>query len=235
MGNINVLLIEDDPMVREVNRQFIEKVDSYKVIGFASNGVKGIEQIELLKPDLVFMDIFMPEQGGMITIQKIREKKLPVDVITVTAANDMKTVQHILQYGVFDYIMKPFTFERMKEALESYLLYHQRIKDKEDLTQKELDEILHSKREEVSGTAVDELPKGLNRATLDKIVTYIQAQTEPISAEEVSKGVGLARVTARRYLEYLEKQKMVEIVIQYGGIGRPINQYIAVGMSKTHH
>ncbi len=61
---INVLLIEDDPMVREVNRQFIEKVAGFEVIGQASNGVEGIEQICSLQPDLVFMDIFMPEQDG---------------------------------------------------------------------------------------------------------------------------------------------------------------------------
>ncbi|WP_042352813.1 response regulator [Bacillus massiliigorillae] len=228
MGNITVLLIEDDPMVREVNRQFIEKVKGYTVVGFASNGVEGISQIEKLKPNLVFMDIYMPEQDGLLTIEKIRGKKLPVDVITVTAANDMKTVQHVLQYGVFDYIMKPFTFERVKQSLDRYSDYKQRMDSEDGFTQKELDHIFHSQQSNEKEHPNDCLPKGLNPATLDKIVSYISSQTNPISAEEVSKGVGLARVTARRYLDYLEKQNKVEIIIQYGGIGRPVNQYVVV-------
>ncbi|MGM9922623.1 MAG: response regulator [Bacillus sp. (in: firmicutes)] len=228
MKNISVLLIDDDPMVREVNRQFIENVKGFQVIGFAGNGTEGIERIEALKPQLVFMDIFMPEQDGVQAIRKIREKNLNVDVITVTAANDMKTVQHVLKYGVFDYIMKPFTMERVGQSLENYMLYRERTIGKEDISQQELDELFHVKRKASRNQSEGHLPKGLNPATLEKIVSYIQEQKEPISAEAVSKGVGLARVTARRYLDYLEKQKKVEIIIQYGGVGRPINQYIAV-------
>lgn len=64
------------------------------------------------------MDIFMPEQDGIITLGKIREEHLHVDVIAVTAANDMPTVQRILHLGVYDYIMKPFTFERIEQTLK---------------------------------------------------------------------------------------------------------------------
>lgn len=67
---IKVLLIEDDPMVREVNRQFIEKVEGFKVIAMCKNGVEGFEKILECKPDLVFMDIFMPEQDGIATLKK---------------------------------------------------------------------------------------------------------------------------------------------------------------------
>ena len=62
---IKVLLIEDDPMVREVNRQFIERVNGFEIVGMAANGVEGFEKICTLKPDLVLMDIFMPEQNGV--------------------------------------------------------------------------------------------------------------------------------------------------------------------------
>lgn len=128
MVQIKVLLIEDDPMVREVNRQFIEKVDHFQVIGQASNGLDGVTQIRQHQPDLVFMDIFMPEQDGITSLHKIRELDLPVDVITVTAANDMDTVKQVLHLGVFDYIMKPFSFERVKGTLENYLRFKNKRK-----------------------------------------------------------------------------------------------------------
>ncbi|MGM9926600.1 MAG: response regulator [Bacillus sp. (in: firmicutes)] len=229
---ISVLLIEDDPMVREVNRQFIERVKGSKVIGFAANGAEGLEKIRILRPDLVFMDIFMPEQDGVATLHKLREQSIQVDVIAVTAANDMKTIQQVLQLGAFDYIMKPFKFERIKQSLENYYTYRQKIVSEQEITQKELDQILYFNQSEQKEPSIDGLPKGLNAVTLEKIVSYIHNQISPISAEAVAHGVGLARVTARRYLDYLEKQHKVKIVIQYGGVGRPINQYIKVDETK---
>lgn len=143
MAQIRVLLIEDDPMVREVNRQFIEKVEHFQVVGQAPNGLEGITQICQLKPDLVFMDIFMPEQDGITSLRKIRELDLPVDVITVTAANDMETVKQILHLGVFDYIMKPFSFERVKGTLDNYLRFNKQTQTERELTQGELDQLFH--------------------------------------------------------------------------------------------
>ena len=224
MQPIQVLLVEDDPMVRQVNRQFIEQVAGYHLIGTAKNGVEGIQQIKQLKPDLVFMDIFMPEQDGIETLRMIREKGLKVDVIAVTAANDIKTIQKMLQLGVFDYIMKPFSFDRMKHTLQSYRNFKAKFEEKNEMTQSELDILLH-KQKSASQSSDEHLPKGLNAATLSKIVTFIGTQEQSVSAEEVANGVGLARVTARRYLDYLEKQHKVKIDIQYGGVGRPVNQY----------
>jgi two-component system response regulator DctR len=221
-----VLLIEDDPMVQEVNRQFIEQVNGFTVIGTAGNGMEGIEMIRELQPDLVIVDIYMPHQDGLETLQQIRTEGHTVDVIAITAASDMETVRRVLQNGAFDYIMKPFKFDRLKQSLENYHTFRQKLKDKEKLTQKELDALLQPNEIKTHS----ELPKGLNDITLQKIVHYLQQQTNPVSAEEVAEGVGIARVTARRYLEYLEKQQKVEIDIQYGGVGRPVNRYIMKNM-----
>jgi two-component system response regulator DctR len=217
-----VLLIEDDPMVQEVNRQFIEQVNGFTVIGTAGNGIEGIEMIRELQPDLVIVDIYMPHQDGLETLQQIRTEGHTVDVIAITAASDMETVRRVLQNGAFDYIMKPFKFDRLKQSLENYHAFRQKLKEKEKLTQKELDALLQPNETETRS----KLPKGLNDITLQKIVHYLQKQMNPVSAEEVAEGVGIARVTARRYLEYLEKQQKVEIDIQYGGVGRPVNRYI---------
>ncbi|AHN22500.1 response regulator [Lysinibacillus sphaericus] len=232
MTQINVLLIEDDPMVREVNRQFIEKVAGFEVIGQASNGVEGIEQICSLQPDLVFMDIFMPEQDGLTSLRKIRELKIPVDVITVTAANDMETVKQVLHLGVFDYIMKPFSFERVQGTLENYKRFKQQMQTEREFTQGELDQLFHYHNEQEKRELANEeksektLPKGFNRATLEKVVHYLQS-VDGASAEDVASGVGIARVTARRYLDYLEKQQEITMDVHYGGIGRPINYYFS--------
>lgn len=210
-------------MIRQVNQQFIEKVKGFQIIGTAGNGIEGMKLIKKLKPNLVIMDIFMPEQNGIQTLQQLRESKLNVDVITITAATEMKTIRQILQLGVYDYIMKPFTFERIKQTLENYRNFKEKMGRKKELTQTELDELIHPHRLNLQG--LNELPKGLNASTLDKIIAFIRMQDNSVSAEEVANGVGLARVTARRYLDYLEKQQKVVIDIQYGSVGRPVNQY----------
>ncbi len=70
-----------------------------------------------------------------------------------------------------------------------------------------------------------DLPKGFNRTTLEKVLNYIKQSDEGSSADEVALNIGVARVTARRYLDFLEKQKLIKVDVHYGGIGRPINQY----------
>ena len=92
MKIIQVLLVEDDPMVREVNRQFIERVEGFKVIDMASDGIKGIEKIKSLTPDLVVMDIFMPEQDGIETLRQIRQQNLNVDCIFLPAVRPSITL-----------------------------------------------------------------------------------------------------------------------------------------------
>lgn len=219
-----VVLIEDDPMVQEVNRQFVDRVPGFRVIGVAGNGMDGMKLIQKLKPDLILIDVFMPNQDGLTTFKQIRAKGLHVDVIAITAASDMDTVRSFLQQGAFDYIMKPFKFERMKKALEKYRSFQMQVHKKQNISQEELDEILFQKELEEEA----DLPKGLNAVTLKKISSFLASNSFPISAEEVAEGLGIARVTARRYLEYLEKCGKVQIDIQYGGIGRPVNRYIYI-------
>lgn len=229
MGAIKILLIEDDPMVREVNRQFIERIEGYEIVGTAANGVSGFEKIKELQPDVVLMDIFMPEQDGLETLRQIRGEMVNVDVISVTAANDMQTIQHILQLGVYDYIMKPFTFERMQQTLENYRQFKWKTENTEDMTQQELDALIRKGRVEEKVEARPdlklELPKGFNRSTLDKVLAYLKQCEDGASADEVAAAIGVARVTARRYLDFMEKRRLIKVDAQYGGVGRPVNQY----------
>lgn len=221
---IRVLLIEDDPMVQEVNKQFIEKVDGFEVVEKAANGKEGIEKIQKLQPDLVILDVYMPTQDGLEVLYHIRKEQLPVDVITVTAANDPETIRKMLQNGAVDYILKPFKFERIQKALENYKTYTQKLSEQTSVSQDHIDKILL--KEEEDATVEVDLPKGLNNLTLNQIIKYLDQQTIAKSAEDVAEGVGLARVTARRYLEFMKNTGQIKLDMQYGGVGRPVNRYI---------
>jgi two-component system, CitB family, response regulator DctR len=228
---IQVVLIEDDPMVQEVNKQFVERVHGFKVVGIANNGIDGVEKIRKLAPELAILDIYMPGQNGMDTLKQIRREQLAVDVIVITAANDIQTIQSMLQNGAIDYIMKPFKFERVRQALEQYRALNTQLTQDNTLTQSELDRLLMRNAAPVAGPkeqAEDELPKGLQELTMKQILLFLMNQSQSLSAEEVAEGVGLARVTARRYLDHLVKKKAVKLDMQYGGVGRPINRYLWV-------
>jgi two-component system response regulator DctR len=72
---------------------------------------------------------------------------------------------------------------------------------------------------------VEELPKGLNQTTLDLVVDYLKYNNKFHTSMELSKEVGIARVTARRYLEYLSDKKAVQVELEYGSVGRPVHRY----------
>jgi len=222
-----VVLIEDDSMVLEIHRQFVERAGPFQVIGTASNGREGMELLRRLTPDLAILDMYMPVQDGLTTLSQLRSEELNIDVIAITAANDLETIRRVLQLGAVDYIMKPFQFERVKQALEQYAAKRGGLTGDASLSQTELDRLLygHERVEPALKSGEQDLPKGLQAMTLRQIVLYMEEQTGSRSAEEVAEGTGLARVTARRYLEYLQKQGVLLLDVQYGGVGRPINRY----------
>ena len=214
-------------MVQEVNKQFVERVKGFKVIASAKNGAEGLQKIKEYQPDLVLLDIFMPNFDGVEVLHKIRAEKIDVDVIVITAANDRQTIRTMLQNGALDYIIKPFKFERIQQSLHNYKTYRKKLVSDDSLSQLQLDQMLFLKETKNAKEQIElDLPKGLNKGTLQVITSYLQKQNTPKSAEEVADGVGLARVTARRYLEYLKEVCVIEVDIQYGVVGRPVNRYI---------
>ncbi|HEK9100864.1 response regulator [Bacillus pfraonensis] len=220
---IKVLLVEDDPMVQEVNKEFIRSVKGFQVVAVANNGEEGVHLAKKINPDLVILDIFMPKKNGIKVLQEFRKQELETDVIVVSAAKDRETIKLMLQNGAMDYIIKPFKLYRIQQALEKYRQYRMSLKESGAISQEQLDVLLYAGR---SKKKVSNLPKGLNEFTLNEIEAYVKKQDESRSAEEVASAIGIARVTARRYLDYLEKEGFIRLAVQYGGVGRPVNRYV---------
>lgn len=238
MREIELFLVEDDPMVMEVNKEFIQQIGGFRVVGEASTGQKALDQLPIFHPQLTIVDIFLPDISGMQIVKEIRDQGIATDIIMITAAQDVGTVQKMLRYGIIDYIVKPFKFARLKAALEKYKIYVERIKGGGSLDQAALDQLMYlglnlEKTAYNSGLgkigvqemSKGELPKGLREITLQQVLRFLARRGRGYSAEEVAEGIGLARVTARRYLEYLEKIGKVCQESQYGTVGRPVNKY----------
>jgi len=224
---IRVLLIEDDPMVAELNRIYLSRVAGFETVASARSASEAMELLQTHSVDLLLMDIFMPGQSGIELMEEIRRLALDVDVIFVTAARDTVTLDRALKLGAVDYLIKPFEFERLKQALERYGETRRMIRGGQALDQGELDRRLAHRP--VESRMAEGLPKGLDRNTLDKVVKAIAAWpgTPPwFTSEEIGQQVGISRVSVRKYFEFLCTLKVLRMEPGYGTGGRPVHRFL---------
>lgn len=113
----NILICDDAAFMRMMIKDILTK-NGYNVIGEAENGVKAIEKYNEMKPDLVLMDITMPEMDGIQALKKIREADASSSVIMCSAMGQQAMVIEAIQSGAKDFIVKPFQAERVLEAVK---------------------------------------------------------------------------------------------------------------------
>jgi two-component system, CitB family, response regulator MalR len=223
---IRVVLVDDEPMVAELNRIYVERVPDFKVVASARSAAEGLGVLKTQPVDLLLLDIFMAGQTGMDLMAEIRRLSLDVDVIFVTAARDAKTIGKALKLGAVDYLIKPFEFERLQQALEGYRATHRMVHTGQPLSQTELDAALRRNSREAPGEA--DLPKGLDRATLARVCQAILDLPEGapwFRSEDLARQVGISRVSVRKYLEFLCGRKALRMEPSYGGMGRPVHRF----------
>lgn len=218
---INVLIVEDDPMVAELNRRYLEKVEGFSLAAIVSNGEEALAYLQDNQVDLVLLDVFMSGMNGLDLLAAIRQQQYGVDVILVTAARDKESVQAALRQGAVDYLIKPFEFERFQASLLAFKQRADFIENQEHLCQEGLDEqVFYQSRIEKT-----ELPKGLDRHTLQNVWSHIMATQGEFTAEIMAGLVGISQVSIRKYLKYLETMDLLNVTINYGAVGRPISKY----------
>jgi two-component system, CitB family, response regulator len=220
---VKVLIIEDDLQIATIHKRFVERMEGFQVIGIATDRLDAEEQLHILQPDLLLLDVFFPDMNGLDFLQYIKENNLQCDVIMITAAQELQTVSTALRKGVFDFIIKPVIYERFKQTLTNYYTFHQKLNSKyaSHLSQEEIDNLVtKSYRTENSL-----LPKGIDKLTLDKIIYTMKNYKDSFTAEQLGKEIGMSRTTARRYLEFLVSNGKIEAELSYGTVGRPERVY----------
>jgi response regulator of citrate/malate metabolism len=233
---LRVLVVDDDFMVAKIHRKFVEQVDGFEVVGEARSGSSALDAVEELGPDLVLLDIYLPDMSGLEVLRSLRGSGNQVDVLVVTAARDVDTVQEALRGGVVHYLIKPFTAEAMRERLLHFASTHRSVKAVRrvggEVGQDEVDQLFRSARR--SGTR-DTLPKGLTAQTLELVVTALRgraAENGSLSAAECAEEVGLARVSVRRYLEHLVGAGLADVSLKSGSPAPPARRYRGTGPAR---
>ncbi len=217
-----VLIVEDDPMVSMINEQYVNRNKAFRVVGKCKDGKSALEYLENNTVDLIVLDVYIPLMDGFETLRQIRKNKKSVDIIMVTAANDRASLEEALHLGVVDYLVKPFTYDRFRIALDKYVSHLAALKDFDTLNQKNIDFIIEN-----SHKKSDELyPKGIQEKTMQVILDEMRKNPSRwTTGDEISERIGLTGVTVRRYLNYLTEKGILLSEIDYETGGRPCMMY----------
>jgi two-component system, CitB family, response regulator MalR len=221
---INVLIVEDDPMVARFNQRYLEEIKGFHLIGISNSIEDAMVKVNEYKIDLILLDVYMPgKHTGMDLLEQIRKEQREADVILITAASEVDNIQSALRMGVVDYLIKPFEFERFKKALTSYRESNRMLQKQSTIDQSELDLLLLRDVQEAGDKAP--LPKGLTSSTLSSIYDKIVSlEGQSFSTDDIADVTSISRVSIRKYLRFLKDIGVVDETLIYG-IGRPVYQY----------
>ena len=181
------------------------------------------------------LDIHLPDMSGIDVLQAIRNLPGdPVDVIAITAARELDTVRAAMAGGVMHYLVKPFVSRVLLDRLDQYVTHRQAMLEHDSSTtpaldQEHIDRMLQPRSSPTQAPTQTPthgaLAKGLSASTLAAVVGALKLGHDGVSATEVAEQVGVARVSARRYLEYLVARRQATITQKYGSAGRPEKLY----------
>ena len=221
---IGVLIVDDDFMVAKVHAGFVAALDGFEVVGTASTGAQALAEIARLNPDLVLLDVYLPDMTGLDVLRRLRAEGPPTDVIVISAARDVESIRSALHGGVLHYLVKPFDRRTFEARLQDYARLRGELAELDEAGQGDVDRMFG--RSGGGRQAVVQTPKGITPETLELVRTALaEAGADGLSATECSERTGLARVSARRYLEQLVAGQEADVRQRYGTAGRPERRF----------
>ncbi|OZC57054.1 hypothetical protein CH289_03925 [Rhodococcus sp. RS1C4] len=214
---LTVLIVDDDFMVASIHSELIAEVDGFRPIGTAGTGSKALAIAEAVEPDLLLLDVHLPDMTGLEVLQRLRARGQEIDAIMVTAERDAQYVNAALRGGASQYLVKPFDLDELKVRI---VRYRAARLEGGNADQRSIDAAFSS----LAGhTVMPSLPKGLSSESLDLVRNTMAAGRE-VSASECGAESGMARSTVRRYLEFLVDSGEARVRHNYGK-GRPERLY----------
>jgi response regulator of citrate/malate metabolism len=229
---IDVLVVDDDVRVAGINAAYVGKVPGFRVVGTAHTAAEALALLERTAVDLVLLDHYLPDETGLALVRRLRQRGHHTDVIMVTAARDIATVQAAMRHGALQYLVKPFTFAGLRAKLDAYAALRRALESSGEAEQAQVDRIFGAlgapplDAGTVTAAAGARLPKGHSALTADLVREVLRGADGPLSAQEVAERSGLSRQTAQRYLKLLERAGRVRMSLKYGETGRPEHRYV---------
>lgn len=217
------MVVEDDPVVAGLHCRFVARVPGFDTVGVAETASQAEHMVAAMRPDLLLLDLGLPDRNGIELLRRLRARGDEVEAITVTAASGVADVRATVHLGVVDYLVKPFDQERLRQAL-SVFTRRMAMLSADRLGQGDVDRICSD-----GPNARRWLPRDLSVARLEEIQRRFARAPAPVTAADLAAGLGISRVTARRYLEYLVTIGQAQSSALASGPGRPTKTYVPAG------
>ncbi|MET9885904.1 response regulator [Streptomyces sp. NPDC006430] len=219
---IHVLVVDDDMRVALINAAYVAKVPGFHVCAQAHSAAEALSYIDAHPVDLILLDHYLPDENGLGLVRRLRQLGHRTDVIMVTAARDLATVQAAMRLGALQYLVKPFTFAGLRTRLEAYGSLRRALETGGEAEQAEVDRIFGAL---AAAGAPNELPKGHSPTTAELVRQVLRSAEGPLSTQQIADRGGISRQTAQRYLKLLERTARVTLSLRYGETGRPEHRY----------
>ncbi|MDZ7884337.1 MAG: response regulator [Mycobacterium sp.] len=220
----DVLIVDDDFMVAEIHRRFVERIEGFQPVAVARSGTEALAAAAAHHPHLILLDVYLPDMTGLEVLHRLRADGDHVGVIMITAARELDTVRGALDGGAADYLIKPFEFDQLQAKLTAFAARADALASDGGADQSMIDALFGGP---ATAATSDVLPKGLGAETGRLVLDAVRAADE-VSAAECADLVGISRVSARRYLEHYLAAGALELRLQYG-VGRPERRYRSAG------
>ncbi|MGY4719755.1 response regulator [Naumannella huperziae] len=217
---ISVLVVDDDFMVARIHQAFVDQTPGFRTVATANDGAAAIRSAGEHQPELILLDIYLPDRSGLDLLPDLRSAAPDADVMIISAAREANTIRTTVRQGVVDYLLKPFAQQMLMERLGTYARRRQRLQDVQVNGQDDVDRALGG-----AGEVAQRMPKGLSTETAQSVIAALQHAAGSLSATEAGGLVGISRVSARRYLEWLVEAGHAEVSLRYGSQGRPERRF----------
>jgi response regulator of citrate/malate metabolism len=217
---IRTLVVDDDFRVAHIHAERVARMPGFECVGEAHTAAQAREAIARSRPDLLLLDVYLPDESGISLLRSLHSMDDAPDCILITAARDLETVRSAMRGGAFYYLVKPFGFDQFSVQLEAYRAWREQTAAEGPADQASIDELFGLQRTSRPDTLRDKLPP-----TMRKVLIAVREATAPIGAAAVADALGMSRPTAQRYLSELERRGLIELHLEYGSTGRPTNTY----------
>jgi two-component system CitB family response regulator len=221
---IRTLIVEDDFRVARLHEEVVTQLEAFEVVALAHTATAAIEAARNHAPDLVLLDIYLPDATGLEVLRRLRALPKPADVIVLSAAREMESVREAMQRGALHYLIKPFDLDDLRTRLRAYARLHDARAGRRETHQDEVDRLFGLVRAPPT-PAQDRPPKGHSTATAELVLGALRDDGGPLSATDVAARTGVSRSTAQRYLAWLTDSGVARRRLRYGNAGRPEHLY----------
>ena len=224
---IRVLVVDDDFMVAKVHSSVVARQPGFQVVGVVHSGAAALEAVHTTRPDLVLLDVYLPDMSGLDVLHRLREPPFgELDVIVISAARDLDSVRKAMRGGVFHYLVKPFEIDALRQRLVEFAEHRAELAELRAAGEVGQDDVDRAFRSQAARTT-RRLPKSISPDTVELVErALVEAGDDGMSAMECAEATGLSRSSTRRYLDHLVEVGTAETLRpRYGAAGRPERRY----------